>query len=206
MLHAMGIGGVLVLGLLSVFMAGCGASRMATATASDSSAGLTEDYRLSAGDEVLIDVFREPELSGRFRVEASGGIRHPILGAVDLGGLTASEAEQHVLDLLGARYMVNPQVMLHVVSSQAAQIVVLGEVKSPGVRPIPFNEPVTLLQVIAGAGGFTELASVNRVKIVRSTDGRQKQIRVRVASIIAGQEPDVSLEPNDVVMVPQTVF
>jgi protein involved in polysaccharide export with SLBB domain len=198
------LAGVLCLCLLPLSLAGCRGARVAVSP--EVQAGLAEGYILRAGDQVSIDVFREPDLSGTFRLEASGAIRHPLFGVVEISGYTAAEAEARITDLLSKRYLVNPRVMIRVVSSQSSQVVILGEVKMPGVHAIPFDKPMTLLQAIGQAGGFTDLASINRVLITRSVEGRQKKMRVQVSRIIDGKEPDTRLEPNDVITVPQTLF
>ncbi len=168
---------------------------------------IPEGYVLSAGDQVSLDVFREPDLSGTFLLESSGAIRHPLFGSVEIAGLSLADAEAKITQLLADRYLVNPRVMIRVDSSQSSRIVMLGEVKNPGVLPMSFDKPKTLLQAVAEAGGFTDLASVNRVQIVRSSgNGRQKEILVRVSRIIDGRDPDVLLEPNDIITVPQTFF
>ncbi len=164
------------------------------------------EYVLLSGDEVGIDIFREPELSGTFRIESSGVIRHPLFGPIKLAGLRVPEAEVHLIRYLGEKYLVNPRIMLRVVASQASQLLIMGEVKKPGVHAIPFDEPVTLLQAVAVAGGFTDLASQNRVQVLRGREGRQKRIKVRVSRIVSGQEQDFRLEPNDVIVVPQILF
>ena len=67
---------------------------------------------------------------------------------------------------------------------------------------------MTLLQAIAGAGGFTDLASPDRVRIVRrDADGKQTTLRVRVSNLLGGgKQEDIPLEPDDVIMVPEVVF
>ena len=202
--YATVLSGIACLCLLSLSMAGCMGSRIVVSP--DVQAGLADGYILCPGDQISIDVFREPDLSGTFRLESSGAIRHPLFGVVEISGYTAAEAEARITDLLSKRYLVNPRVLIRVVSSQSSQIVILGEVKTPGVHAIPFDKPMTLLQAVAQAGGFTDLASINRVLITRSVDGRQKKMRVRVSRIIDGKEPDTRLEPNDVITVPQTLF
>ena len=167
-------------------------------------------YVLQAGDEVDIQVYREPELSGVFRLNPSGEIRHSLVGAIPMAGLTIKAAEADFTKRLGKDYLVNPRVIIKMVSAQSSQIVVLGEVKKPGVFPLPFGESTTLLQALANAGGFTDLASPDRVRIVRrsTAGGEPSTIRVRVSDLLGGKgkQQDVPLEPNDVIMVPEVVF
>ena len=166
-------------------------------------------YVLQAGDEIDIQVYREPELSGTFKLNAAGEIRHSLVGPVPLAGLTVEAAEADFTQRLAKDYLVNPRVIVKLAATQSSQIVVLGEVEKPGVYPLPFGEEMTLLQAIAGAGGFTELASPDRVSLVRRRpDGGQTTLKIRVSDLLGGKgkQPDVPLEPNDVVMVPEVFF
>jgi protein involved in polysaccharide export with SLBB domain len=185
-----------------------GGSLRENSTLSDVSVPAADEYELQAGDEIDIQVYREPELSGTFQVKPSGQIRHPLVGSVGVEGKTVKEAEVYFTKRLAKDYLVNPRVIIKIVSTQSSQIVLLGEVKEPGVYPLPFGEGMTLLQAIAGAGGFTELASPDRVRIVRKgPDGKQTTQRVRVSNLLGGgKQEDIPLEPNDVIMVPEVVF
>ncbi len=167
---------------------------------------LLQDYVLKSGDEIDLQVFRESDLSGLFQLDQSGRIRHPLLGYVHLQGVTLQQAEYEIKQQLASQYLVDPKVFVTLPESSRAQVVLLGEVKQPGVRSMPSGQDMTLLQAIAEAGGFTDLAAINRVKIVRRSGGEDTSIRVRVPRIIEGEEPDIRLLKNDVIMVPQVLF
>jgi protein involved in polysaccharide export with SLBB domain len=165
-------------------------------------------YRLQPRDTVGVQVFREPEISGTFRLSGEGDIRHPLLGNVALGGLTITEAEQLLQERLAADYLVNPRVILKVEEMPGMQILLMGEVRRPGSMAISHGERVTLLEAIARAGGFTEMASPNRVRVVRTRGSDNETLDIRVGDILAGRgdERDIVLEPNDVVTVPEVRF
>lgn len=165
-----------------------------------------EVYRLRPGDVITLQVYREPQVSGRFTLDASGNIRHPLCGVLSAAGLTIEEMEAHFTEILGEKFLVNPIVVASVVSSRSSQVVVLGEVARIGSVSVPFGGSLTLLQAIAEAGGFTGLASKDRVTITRTVNGKETSIRVRVSKLISGQKPDFELKPNDVIMVPQILF
>ena len=167
------------------------------------------EHVLQTGDEIDIQVYREPELSGAFKISPAGEIRHSLAGAIPLAGKTVAEAETVFTRILAKDYLVHPRVIIKLLSTQSAQIVLMGEVKKPGVYPLPFGETLTLLQAIAGAGGFTELASPDRVRIVRRRpDGGQTTLRVRVSDLLKSRDGqrDVPLRPNVVIMVDQVFF
>lgn len=130
-----------------------------------------------------------------------------MVGPVQVGGLTVGETESKLKDLLGRSFLVNPQVTILVNQATSRHIVVLGQVKSPGSYDIPF-EGLTLVQAIARAGGFTDVAATDRVVVIRSENGEEKKIVVNVAAIIKGGDrgKDLQLKPDDVVSVPETIF
>lgn len=170
--------------------------------------GERREHILQPGDDVRLEVFREPELSGQFRLSPDGEIRHPLLGTVPLKGLSVSAAEEMIRTALAEKYLVNPRVLLKLESTTATQIMVLGEVKNPGIITMPYGERLTLLEAIVRAGGFTPKAAPNRTTIVRRVDGKQTTLRVRVADMLSGRggARDIPLEPNDVITVPEIWF
>ena len=171
--------------------------------------GATSEPVLQVGDEIEIQVYREPELSGTFKINAAGEIRHSLAGSIPMAGKTVAEAEAFFTRKLARDYLVDPRVIVKLLSTQSSQIVLMGEVVKPGVYPLPFGETTTLLQAIAGAGGFTELASPDRVRLLRRLpDGHQTTLKIRVSDLLGGKgkQRDVPLEPNDVIMVPEVFF
>ena len=169
----------------------------------------TTIHILQPNDEIDIQIYREPDLSGLFKLGLNGEIRHPLLGAVPMAGKTLEAAERDFTRRLNKDYLVNPRVIFRLASTQSSQIVVLGEVKKPGVYPLEVGETMTLLQAIAGAGGFTDLASPDRISLVRRLpDGGQTTMKIRVSDLLSKRrkQPDLPLEPNDVIMVPQVCF
>ena len=161
---------------------------------------------LQPGDTIRVDVFREPDFSGEFRINEQGAIRHPLMGSVVLAGLTVKEAEDRIVSELAERYLVEPRVVVSTEGTQRGRFVLLGEVKNPGVYPYPAGDTITLLEAIAKAGGFTAAASVDRVRLVRTTDEGSTSMRIRVSRVLSGREPDVEIQPNDVITIPEVRF
>jgi polysaccharide export outer membrane protein len=83
-------------------------------------------------------------------------------------------------------------------------VTVLGQVGRPG--NYEFVPDMTLLRLIAQAGGFGPSASVSNVRIVRHEDGREKVTIVNAARIMSGQSQDYPLEKNDLVVVQESFF
>jgi len=167
-----------------------------------------DTYRVRAGDTIHLQVTGEDDISGDFKVSADGTILHPLLGRVTVGGATVTALERDLTASLAKDYLVNPKVYVDVRSSVLRRVILFGEAKSPGVYELPVGERFTLLQLIAKAGGFSDVAATDRVRVVRRGKGGDQTFQVNVSNLLRGRGPDKDLEllPNDVVTIPQTVF
>ena len=166
------------------------------------------DYRIQPFDTLQITVFQEADLSVKARVSAAGTINYPLLGAVAVAGQTGSEVERQLASQLGKKYLVNPQVTILIEGSVNRRVTVLGQVKGPGTFDLPTDEPLRLLQAIARAGGFTDIAATDRVNVLRSEGGREERVVINVAVIMRSGDhtQNIVLRPGDVVTVPETIF
>jgi polysaccharide biosynthesis/export protein len=93
-----------------------------------------------------------------------------------------------------------------VVVPTAGAVYVQGEVKTPG--QVKYSKDMTIMTAIAGAGGFTQLASPRRVTVMRGEGGARKEVlRVNVDDIMSDPDAkDFLLKANDIVIVPQRLF
>ena len=84
----------------------------------------------------------------------------------------------------------------------------LGQVRLPSAVPITPGRALTLLEAVASAGGFTDVAASGRVKVLRMENGVQKSIKIDVSQITkkGNKFMDMVLQPGDVVFVPQSFF
>jgi polysaccharide export outer membrane protein len=124
-------------------------------------------YKLNPGDLIYIKVFQEDDLSSTLRIGEDGTIIFPLIGTVKLGGVSVSDATQEIYQKLNAKYLVNPQITLTVLSYSERQITVLGQVQKPGAYNLKERGGMDLLEAIGLAGGFTRLANTGRVLIRR---------------------------------------
>lgn len=125
-------------------------------------------YRLGVGDEVRVITFGETQLTGRFRVNDSGEIAVPLLGLMQARGLTTAELESRIAAALRDRHLIrSPSVSVEVVAYRP--IFILGEVNKPG--QYPYQPGMTVLTVVAIAGGFTYRAVESHVRILRTITG-----------------------------------
>ena len=168
-----------------------------------------EDNAYCVGPENLlqIDVHygKDSQISQKVRVSSRGMINFPLIGEVEVNGLTVSELTKKLYTLLEKDFLVNPQVS--VVIEEYSTVSVMGEVKKPGSYPI--KGKLTVVEAISLAEGFTKIASPNRAKVIRTgADGAKIEIPVRISDIVnkGSQEGDISLQGGDVIIIPESLF
>jgi polysaccharide export outer membrane protein len=163
---------------------------------------LSKDYVIGAGDVLEISVYEEEDLYKIVRVSGDGSISYPLLGRVEVGGLTVKQVEDKITALLSKDYLVNPQVTIFI--REYSHFSVFGEVKKEGRYPLRGN--LTVLEAITLAGGLTKIADPTHVKIIRTENGEEKTIYVNLKKITKGgdRSEDILVKPNDVIVVPES--
>lgn len=157
---------------------------------------------LGPEDVVEIRVYREEELSSEYRVEADGTINFPLIGSVEVAGLTPTEASKIIDWLLEDGYLKDAQVTIRVIEFNSRQITVLGRVKAPG--SYPYSDGMTIIQAIALAGGLEEGHAAYRMTITRGEGAQQRVIKVPFGEVSKGRAQNVEMQPSDTVFVPES--
>jgi len=151
------------------------------------------DYEVGAGDVLEINVFGNDDLSRVPTVQTNGAVSLPLLGEVQVSGLTIAEVKRKVTNLLAKDYLINPQVEVKVKEYQSQYISVVGEVNNPGRKPI--RGRMRLLDALIESGGFKATSSGD-VMITRtdgSFDDGKKAITVRISASATIQD-QINLE------------
>ena len=149
----------------------------------------TVSYSLGPGDQVRIITFGEENLTGEFRVNDSGNIALPLIGAVHAAGLTSAELETAVAGALRRGNLVHqPSVAVEVIAYRP--IYVLGEVNKPG--QFAYQPGMTVVTAVAVAGGFTYRAIEGYAAIVRTVEGKAVEGRASRQAFV---------QPGDVITV-----
>jgi len=165
------------------------------------------DYKIRPTDLLEISVYREKDLERVVRVSQNGSITFPLVGAMDLTGMSVGEAETAIAGKL-SEYLVDPQVSIFVKEYSNKLVYILGEVSKPGSYPLPNEAKLSVVEAITLAGGFTPIAAKDRTRVVRNVNGENKTFYIEVTAITNKGEKhkDIQLEPNDIVYVPQSMF
>ncbi|MCW0202616.1 MAG: polysaccharide export protein EpsE [Rhodanobacter thiooxydans] len=160
------------------------------------------EYALGSGDVVRVTVFQNPDLTVETRVTENGSITYPLIGAVNVGGLTLPATEKLIADKLReGGFVLKPQVNVLVLQIRGNQVSVLGQVNRPGRYPIEIAG-TTVTDILAIAGG----ASVNGadvVTLVGTRNGEPFRKEIDVPSLFQqdGMKSDIAVQGGDMVYV-----
>ncbi len=150
-------------------------------------------YSLGYGDMVSIRVYGEEDLAVETQLNDLGVISFPLLGEVQVLGLTVTEVQEKIAEALKDGYLVDPKVSVSV--TEYRRFYVNGEVRQPG--GFAFLPGLTVRKAISLAGGFTARAAQNKIFIISDGADSRSPRRVELSS---------SVEPGDVITIKQRFF
>lgn len=157
-------------------------------------------YTLGAADNIRVNVWKNNDLSQTVTIGPDGFVSLPLLGDVHAAGLTADQLAKELTSRLTS-YMVNAQVTVSVVEIRSRQVFITGQVGKPGAYPLIV--PITVLQLIAQAGGLNTFASRKGIFILRGTTGNVQRLKFNYTSAIHGDvKQNINLQPGDTVIIP----
>lgn len=171
-------------------------------------------YQVGPADVLGIKVFGEEALSNSYTVDSDGSITFPLIGRVQVAGLTTRQIEERLTKMLAGDYLRRPQVSVEIATFRSRFIFVLGEVRNPGKYNI--QGPQTLLEVIAHAGSTTATAGdtiivqrykdgiANAITAAMPDDERTAEVmRVSLEDLRQGRlNANVLLQDSDTIIVP----
>jgi polysaccharide biosynthesis/export protein len=159
-------------------------------------------YRIGAGDNLEVNVWKEPEASVQsVIVRPDGKITLPLVKEVDVLGLTPSELEKILIAKLTSK-IIQPDVTVVVREIRSKKVYLVGAVNKVG--PVPLLSSMTVLQVLAEAGGVTEYAKKKKIYIMRSENGKQVKLPFNYDAVVKGEhmEQNIQVLPDDTIVVP----
>ncbi len=160
-----------------------------------------EEYLLGIGDVILVQVWKEEELSGEQQIRLDGRISLPLIGDIKAVGVPpeelAAQIEKHY-----RRTLAEPSVTVTLKQSNQRYYVV-GLVQQPG--EFPLDSHLTVLQALARSGGFLEWAKTSDIAIIRrDVEGGEKILPFNYDRML--RRGDLSnhllLAPGDTIVVP----
>lgn len=160
------------------------------------------DYPLGAGDAIRVQVFQNPDLTIETRVSENGSITYPMIGAVELGGLSIAVAEKKIADALQqGGFIQKPQVNIVLVQIRGNQVAVLGQVNRPGRFPLE-TANTRLSDMLANAGGAT-VGGDDIAVVTGQRNGKTFRKQVDIPSLFLAEklQDNIVLQGGDSIFV-----
>ncbi|MGE5656083.1 MAG: SLBB domain-containing protein [Actinomycetota bacterium] len=174
----------------------------------------TTTYTLGGGDNIRVDIFDLPQLSGNYQIPAGGVIQLPLIGSISIQGLTLEQATA-AISAAYAPVLKRPQITVSLQATRPLNVWISGEVNRPGSYAVPLNSGAgnfpsiqfpTLIQVLERAQGVTQTADIQRIELRRRAGGvGQPQLLIFNLSeyLRTGTVPvDITLRDGDAIFVP----
>jgi polysaccharide export outer membrane protein len=157
-------------------------------------AAVGNDYKVGPGDILEVTVFGNDDLSRTPTIQTTGAISMPLLGEVQVAGMTLFEIQQKLTTLLGQDYLVNPQVEVKIKDYQSQFVSVVGEVNTPGRKPL--RGRTRLIDLLVESGGFTSRGSgeVMVTRVDGTFDNGSRTLRIRLSGNSPTPQDQANLE------------
>lgn len=169
--------------------------------------GVPTDYIIGPGDTIQVFVWRNPELTSTVPVRPDGKVSTPLVEDMVAVGKNPSTLARDIEKVLAA-YVRSPQV--NVIVTQAAstysQVKVIGQVNTP--QALAYREGMTVIDAVLAVGGLAPFASGNRAKLIRTENGKPREIPVKINNIVnkGDMRTNIPLKPGDVLVIPESIL
>jgi polysaccharide biosynthesis/export protein len=162
-------------------------------------AQLPSDYVIGVDDQLGVLFWRDTTMTADVVVRPDGKISLPLLNDVPAAGLTPDQLREQVLEL-AKKFVTDPSVAVVVRQVNSRKVFITGRVTRPGNYPL--NSAMTVLQLLAQAGGLTEFANGKEITIIRQ--GEPRPLRFNYDEVSKGRklEQNVLLKVGDTIVVP----
>jgi polysaccharide export outer membrane protein len=159
------------------------------------------DYVIGLDDVLSVVFWRDKDMSADVAVRPDGQISLPLLNDVRAAGLTPAQLRDRLTEE-AKRFVNEPNVSVVVRQINSRRVFITGQVGKPG--PYQLTGPITVLQLIATAGGLLEYAHGKEIIVVRTENARQVSYRFNYNDVIARRNlrQNIALKPGDTVIVP----
>ena len=148
-----------------------------------------------------VSVWREPELDREALVQPDGTISFPLVGQIAAAGETPAAVQADIVKRI-EQYIPEPVVTVELLEARGNKVYVIGEVEKPGEYQL--GRPISVVQAISLAGGFTPFAGRGKIQVLRKTAGAETSIPFDYEAVADGENlaGNIELLPGDTVIVP----
>lgn len=159
------------------------------------------NYIIGPEDELIVSVWKEPDITRSVPVRPDGKISLALLNDVQATGLTPMQLGTAITEKL-KNFISEPQVTIIVTRINSQRIFIVGEVARAGIYALVPN--MTALEAISTAGGFSPFAKRTKVFILRKENGTVATIPFNYKQAVRSHRPelDIMLKPGDRIVVP----
>ncbi len=163
---------------------------------------LPAGYVIGPDDVLGISYWRNPDMSAEVTVRPDGLISLPLLNEVHAGGLTPEQLREKIAKDATKFLEEEPTVSVVVKTINSRKVYITGMVAKPAYYPL--SGAMTVVQLIATAGGLQEFADTKNIRIVRNENGRQVSFPFNYKDFLKGKnlKQNIELKPGDTVVVP----
>jgi polysaccharide export outer membrane protein len=160
-----------------------------------------EDYVIGEEDVLTVTVWKEKDLSGSAVVRPDGKITVPLVGEIYVVGMKPAQL-QKLLEEKFKPFITVAQVSVTVNQINSRKIYLIGQVVREGT--VPINGSMTVLQVLAGAGGLRDFAKRKKIYLLRKQGNQEIRFPFDYDAAIRGRntEQNIRVEPGDTIVVP----
>ena len=186
---------------LVIFLAGCASNIPQDFPSTENDSRSSNIYLLMPGDEIELIAAQRQDISGGYTLDPAGAIYIPVVGRINLNGLSQAEAQDSLHSALSQHY--SPiSITLKIQSFQNNEfVVIMGEVAKPGIYPI--ENRLTLLKAIGSASGFTKSADLSKIQLIRNAPQRTV-VKIDFNKLLkeSNYSQDLILFNDDLIYVP----
>ena len=159
------------------------------------------DYVIGPDDALDVIVWRDKDMSASVQVRPDGKISLPLVNDIQAAGLTPDQLRETVKAAV-ARFVTDPSVTIVVRQINSRKVYVTGSVNKPG--PFPLSDTMTVLQMLALAGGLSEYANGKEILVMRTERGQTQSFKFNYKDVSKGKnlQQNIVLRPGDTIVVP----
>jgi polysaccharide export outer membrane protein len=162
-----------------------------------------QDYVVGEGDVLKIVVYDHDDLTTTARVSGEGVITFPLIGQVEVKGLTLTRIADKITSLLSDGYVINPQVSIFIQEFRSKKAFIMGEVQKPGLYVLPGQ--TTFMSLLSEAGGLSKDAGDKAIikRKANPSDKNESVITVNLKRLIekGDTSQDVPIMDGDSVYI-----
>ena len=159
------------------------------------------DYVIGPEDVLAVVFWRDKDVSAEVIVRPDGKITLPLLNEIQAAGRTPQQLREDLLKA-ATKFMEVPEVSVVVKEMRSRKIFVTGNVAKQGTYPL--TGPMTVMQMLASAGGLLEFADSKNISVLRMEGGKQVSYKFNYKDVSKGKnlKQNIELKPGDTIIVP----